>query len=125
MASTRSAASSTMSPTLACQATISASAVPSRTSGSLKTNRPNSALHDAFEGRADPLLAREVLPFEGVRIGRVPAGDPLDGRLQVIEAGLLHQRRELGAEAGGAPRLMHDHTPASLLHLRGDRLDVH
>ena len=77
----------TMSPTSTCQATISASAVPSPTSGSLKTiashAQPSITRRSAS---ADARRAREILPFEGVRIGRVPAGHALDRRLQVIEA---------------------------------------
>ena len=54
----------------------------------------------------DALRAGEIGPFVGVRVGRVPAGHALDRRLEVIEAALLDQRDELGAEAArsAAPR---------------------
>ena len=41
---------------------------------------------------ADARGPGEIVPFLRMRIGRVPAGDPLDRRLQMIEAVLLHQR---------------------------------
>src|SRR5438270_382114 len=56
--------------------------------GQLENEAPHrSGLHHPLQRRADAGLAGEVLPFEGVRIGRVPAGDALDGRLEGIEAG--------------------------------------
>ena len=74
--------------------------------------------------RADALRAREIRPFLRVRIGRVPAGDALDRRLEVIEAMLLHQRRQLGAEAAGARGFVHDHAAAGLLHRVDDGVEV-
>ena len=53
----------------------------------------SASLHRAPHRRADALRPREVRPLERVRIRRVPAGDALDRRLEVIEAVLLHQRR--------------------------------
>ena len=50
--------------------------------------------------------------------------DALDRRLEVVEAVLLHQRRQLGAEAAGARRLVHDHAAAGLLHRGDDRVEV-
>ena len=73
---------------------------------------------------ADADRAREIIPFVGVRIGRVPAGDALDRRFEMIEAMLLHQRRQFGAEAAGARRLVHDHAAAGLLDRGVDRVDV-
>jgi hypothetical protein len=96
--------SSIRSPTRTCQATISASAMPSPMSGSLK--------------------AGEIGPFQAVRIRGVEAGDALHRRFQVIEAALLHQSGEFGAEAAGARRLVDDHAAAGLLHALLDRLDV-
>ena len=64
----------------------------------------------------------EVGPLLRMRIGRVPAGDALDRRFEVVEAVLLHQRRQLGAEAAGARRLVHDHAAAGLLHRVDDRV---
>ena len=68
--------------------------------------------------------AGEVRPFLRVRIGRVPAGDALDRRFEVIEAMLLHQRRQFGAEAAGAGRLVHDDAAAGLLDRVDDRVEV-
>jgi hypothetical protein len=59
-----------------------------------------------------------------VRIGRVPPGHAHDRRFEMIEAVLLHQRRQLGAEAAGARRLVHDHAAPGLLDRRDDGLDV-
>ena len=66
----------------------------------------------------------EVVPLLGVRIGRVPAGDAGHRRLEVVEAVLLDQRGELGAEARGQRRLVHDHAAAGLLHRGDDRVEV-
>ena len=41
--------------------------------------------------------------------------------MQVEDRALRDQRRELGAEAGGARRLVHDHDAAGLRHRRQDR----
>ena len=59
-----------------------------------------------------------------MRIGRVPARDALDRRLERIEAALRHLRGELGAEARGQRRLMHDHAAAGLVHRSLDGVDV-
>ena len=56
-----------------------------------------------------PRRAGEIIPFEGVRIGRVPARDALDRRFEMIEAAFLHQGGNLRAETAEARRLMHDH----------------
>src|SRR5690606_24146879 len=63
-------------------------------------------------------------PFEGVRIGRVPAADAGDRRLEVIEAALLHQGRQFGTVAGGLRRLVDDDAAAGLLDAGLDGLDV-
>ena len=47
-----------------------------------------------------------------------------DRRLERIEAALRHLRGELGAEARGQRRLMHDDAAAGLLHRRLDGVDV-
>ena len=84
--------SSTRSPTLTCQATISASAMPSPMSGSLNSKVAISP-PSLSRARLEPLRAGEIGPFIGVRIGRVPAGDALDRRFEMIEAALLDQAR--------------------------------
>ena len=85
--------SRTRSPTLTCHSTSSASATPSPTSGSLMTcSAMLTPPSPSSSAAADARRAREVVPFLGVRIGRVPAGDALDRRLEVVEAVLLHER---------------------------------
>src|SRR5262249_7726411 len=112
MTAPRDWSSATTSPTFTCHSTSSASATPSPTSGSLMIRIPISSFHDGFERAADAVGAREILPFLGMRIGRVPPRYSEDRRLQVIEASLLHQRSQLGAEARGQRRLMdHDAAP--------------
>ena len=110
---------------MTCHSTISASATPSPTSGMQDRARahrqPSIALTSARPTRVG---AGEIVPFLGMRIGRVPAGDALDRRLERIEAALLHLRRELGAEARGQRRLVHDHAAAGLLDRGDDRVDV-
>ena len=114
--------SATTSPGFTCQATSSTSAMPSPMSGmhvmfshERRSIDVTSAAHrfagplaappgDAAGARGDHAsIARcsaatragpgKVGPFLGMRIGRVPAGDALDRRLEVVEAMLLHQRR--------------------------------
>ena len=63
---------------------------------------------------ADAAGPGEIVPFLRMRIGRVPAGDARDRRFEMVEAVLLHQRRQFGAEAGGQRRLVHDHAAAGL-----------
>ena len=101
--------SATVSPASTCQATSSTSAMPSPMSGILMTwTGHHGASITRAQRLADALRPREVRPLLRVRIRRVPAGDALDRRLEVVEAVLLHQRRQLGAEAAGARRLVHD-----------------
>src|ERR1700733_2002718 len=114
----------TRSPTLTAHSTISASATPSPTSGILIERMPTSGLHGLDERAAHARGAGEIVPFLGVRIGRVPAGDALDWRLERIEAALRHLRRELGTKARGQRRLMHDHAAAGLVHRSLDGVDV-
>ncbi len=66
----------------------------------------------------------EVIPFKCVRVRRIPTGDALDRRFELVEAILLHQRRQFGAEARGPRRFMHDDTTAGLLDRFHDRVDV-
>src|SRR5690606_29822946 len=116
--------STTTSATLTCHSPISAGATPSPTSGSFMVRTPISSLHYGLKGAAYPCRAREVVPFLRVRVGRVPTGHPDDRRLQMIETGLLDQRRQFRAEAGGQRRLVHDDTASRLLHRGLDRLQV-
>ena len=74
--------------------------------------------------RADARGPGEIVPFLRMRIGRVPAGDARDRRLEMIEAMLLHQRGEFRAEARGQRRLVDDHAAAGLLHRGDDRLEI-
>ena len=117
--------SATVSPALTCQATSSTSAMPSPRSGILMTwvwpSQASIARRSAAATRAGP---GKVGPFLRMRVGRVPAGHALDRRLQVVEAMLLHQRRQLGAEAAGARGLVHDDAAAGLLHRRDDGRQV-
>src|ERR1700741_1868877 len=102
-----------MSPGRTCQATISTSATPSPMSGVLKTNSAiGSALHHLAERRGDAGGSGEIFPLEDVRVGGVPAGDPRDRRLEVVETVLLHEGGQLGAEAAGPRRLVDDHAAA-------------
>src|SRR5690606_34703097 len=116
--------SATVSPTPTNHSTSSTSAIPSPMSGTLIACRPISGLHRAPHRRAHPPRPREVRPLLRMRIRRVPAGHPLDRRLEVVEAVLLHQRRQFGAEAAGARRLVHHHAAAGLLHRLDDRVEV-
>src|SRR5688500_4546692 len=122
--SARTWSSLTVSPGCTCQATSSTWAMPSPMSGILITCMPMSCLHRALEGGADAGRAGEVVPFLGVRIGRVPSGDAFDRRLQVIEAMLLHQGHEFGAEAAGARGLVDHHAAAGLFHRGNDGVQV-
>src|SRR5436190_2492726 len=124
MTAARSWSSNTDWPTSTCHSTSSASATPSPTSGSLMMRIPISGLHHGLECPADPGRPREIVPFLGVRIGRVPAGDAHHGCLEMVEAILLHQRTELGAEPRGQRRLMDDDASSRLLDGGGNRLEV-
>src|SRR3954447_11231024 len=124
MTAARTWSSSTDWPISTCHSTISASATPSPTSGSLTMRMPISSLHHGLEGTADTRRPGEVIPFLSVRIGRVPAGHAHDWRLEAVEATLLHERRQLGAVAAGQRRLVDDDAPPGFLDRRDDRLDV-
>src|SRR3546814_4751271 len=83
--STRCWSSSTRSPALTCQATISASATPSPTSGMLKVNFDiGSVLEEIVDCLANADRTGEIGPFEAVRIGGVETGQELEiGRAHV------------------------------------------
>src|SRR3954471_7131434 len=74
--------------------------------------------------QCDSCLAGKLLPFESVRIRRVPAGDALDGRLEIPEAFFLDAGRQLRAETAEARGLVRDHAAPGLLHGRTDRVEV-
>src|SRR5882757_6896431 len=120
----KSWSSSTDWPTSTCHSTISASATPSPTSGSLMMRVPISGLHHGLERAADAGRPGEIVPFLGVRIGRVPAGDAHDRRLEMVEAVFLHERAQLRAEARGQRRLVNDDAPPRLLDRGHDRVEV-
>src|SRR5690242_5916001 len=124
MTSTSGSSSATVAPTATCQPTTSASATPSPTSGSLNTKRPMSVLHRLAESLRDAPRTGEVVPLQRMRVGRVPAGDPDDGRLEAVEAVLLDERRELGTVPAGAGGLMDDHAASGLGDRGHDRVDV-
>src|SRR5690606_475853 len=116
--------SRTTSPTLTFHSTSSASATPSPTSGSLMTYSPMSGLHDFAQCAPDARRAGKIIPFLRMRVRRVPAGDAHDRRLQVIEAVLLDEGRELRAEAAGQRRLVHDDTTPRLPDRGCDRVEI-
>ena len=74
--------------------------------------------------RPRPVPGQEVCPFQGVRIGRVPAGHALDRRLKVVEAVFRHQCHQFCAEAAGACGLVHDDATPGLLHRFDQRAQV-
>ncbi|MCY1188063.1 hypothetical protein D9M73_291180 [compost metagenome] len=57
-------------------------------------------------------------------IRRIPTGDALDRRFQVVEAVLLHQSHQFGTETTGTGRFMHDHTATGFLHRVDDGFQV-
>src|SRR5690606_632632 len=122
--SARRPSSSTWSPTLTCQATISASAMPSPMSGKLKVKRAILRLENLVDRLADADRPGEIGPFEAVRIGGVEAGHALDRGFEVVEATLGHQRREFGAEARGAGRFVYHQATPGLFHRLFHSLDV-
>src|SRR3546814_2075061 len=66
----------------------------------------------------------EIGPLHRVRIGGVEAGDASDRGFEMVEAAFLDEGGKLGAEAGGAGRLVHDDAATGLLHRGFDGLDV-
>ena len=76
-------------------------------------------LHDPLQSRTHPGRAGEVGPLLGMGIRRIPAGNALDWRFQVVEAVLLNQCDQLGAKSAGAGGFVHDNATAGLLY-RGD-----
>src|SRR5690606_25559815 len=121
---TSGSSSRTTSPTPTSHSTISASGRPSPRSGSrnsfLSLIVATSAGRQRALGGGDDLLhARQVLHLEPEqRDMGVVAGDALDRRHQVVHGFLGQAGGDLGAEAGGARGLVHDHAAAGA----GDRL---
>src|SRR5207302_5574831 len=114
------------SPAFTSHLTISPSTTPSPMSGSLNSNW---AMSDLVIGQFAQLLQnprreREIVVFQSVREGNVPAGDARDGRLQDREAALLHQRDDLRRESRRARRFLNDGAAARLLDALHDRVDV-
>src|SRR3954462_1603277 len=101
-----------VSPAATCHETISASAMPSPTSGNLTTYSLISRRHHALQRRADTSGPREVVPLLSVGIGSVPARHALDRRFELIEAQLLHGCRQLGPEATRPCRFVDDDAPS-------------
>src|SRR2546430_156725 len=73
-------------------------------------------LHRALERFSDTRGPGKIRPLLRMRIRRVPTAHALARRCEVVEAVLLHQRGELGAEAAGARGFVHDHTASGLFH---------
>src|SRR6185503_2018446 len=107
--------SATVSPGLTSHLTISPSAMPSPTSGSLNSSAMvgfvpvGSEVGDALDRIEDAAVVGEVVVLERVRERRVEAGDAHDGRLHVLDAVLGDERADLRAEAAEARSLVHDH----------------
>src|SRR4051794_587380 len=116
--------SRTTSPTFTCHSTTSASATPSPISGSLMLQEAISRLHDGFQRSPDAGGAGEVLPLLRVWVGRIPAGNPEDGRFEMVEARLLDESREFRPVTGGQGRLVRDDAAARLSDGRFDRLSI-
>src|SRR5690606_9384298 len=77
-------------------------------------------------GRGDDLVhAGEVLHLQAEQrdVG-VVTGDALDRGDQVVHAFRGQARGDLGAEAGGLRRLVHDHATTGLRHRLGDGVEV-
>src|SRR3569833_180089 len=113
----------TVSPTLTCQRTISASARPSPRSGRLNVAMKRLVPSKVEMGRSLPCQratncvrdardARDVLKFlpEERHDGVIPR-HALDRRLQVVEAVLGHVRGNFRTDATVARRLVHDDEP--------------
>src|SRR5512133_3881416 len=124
MTSARIWSSATVSPTCTCQATSSTSAMPSPMSGILMVCVVMSGLHHALQGGTHARRTRKIRPFLGVRVGCVPTRHALDGRLQLVEAMLLDQRRKFRAQAVGARGLVHDDAAAGLFDRSHQRVQI-
>src|SRR5580692_1385221 len=120
---------STWSPGLTCQATMSASVRPSPTSGSLNSlssviTAPSVA-ERPVDGVQDAVQVRQVVILEPrwrVRSGE--AAHPEHRRLQLIEALLGHAGGDLRPEPGVDRGLVRHDAAAGLAHRGADRIDV-
>src|SRR5712692_9740575 len=114
------------SPGLTSHLTISPSTTPSPMSGSLNSNWAMSGLVGCELAQAfdDARREREVVVFQRVGEGRVPAGDAQHRRLHVSETALVHQRADLRREAARARRFLHDGAAARLAHALDHRVHV-
>src|SRR5438067_1799363 len=130
------------SPGLTSHFTISPSTTPSPMSGSLNSHRAmrssgacgllppkaGRALWPPIAQLVEPLLdawgQRQVIVLERVGEGGVPAGDAQDGRLEMIEAALLHERGDLRAETARARPLVHDGAASRLPHALRDGFQI-
>src|SRR5882724_2058486 len=124
--STSGWSSTIWSPACTSHLTISPSTTPSPMSGSLNSNWDMSGLvgFQLAQRLRDPRCERQVVVFQGVRERGVPSGDARDRRLQRGEAALLDQGADLGREATGARRFLHDGAAPGLAHAARDGLDV-
>src|SRR5882672_1466746 len=124
--STSGWSSTIWSPACTSHLTISPSTTPSPMSGSLNSNWDMSGLvgFQLAQRLRDPRCERQVVVFQGVRERGVPSGDARHRRLQRGEAALLDQGADLGREATGARRFLHDGAAPGLAHAARDGLDV-
>src|SRR5258708_11707228 len=98
--------------------------MPSPMSGTLTTWTVISRLHRPQQRLADSIRAGEISPLLRMRRRRIPTGATVDRCLEMEEAMLLHQSRELGAEAAAARGLVDDHAAAGLLDGSDDRVEI-
>src|SRR4051812_36797742 len=103
-----------VSPAATCHSTISASAMPSPTSGSFTTYSLISCRHYPLQCRAHTRGPREVVPLLRMWVRSVPTRHTLDRRLELVETQFLHGCRELGSEATRAGCLVHNDAPPGL-----------
>ena len=79
----------------------------------------------AVDGVQDPVqVGKVVLLQPRWRVRSCVAADAQHRRLQVVEAVLLHQRRELGPKTAGPRCFVRNHATAGLLDRRDDGVDV-
>src|SRR4051812_15165509 len=80
--------------------------------------------HGGAQRERHSRLARKILPFERVRVWRVPAGDALYRRLEIPETFFLDAGGEFGAEARETRGFVRDHAAPGFLDRGADRVDV-
>src|SRR4051794_24505292 len=123
--STRSWCSLTWSPTATRQATTSAVAIPSPTSGSRNSTGATSGLQRRADARQHAVDRRdvEVLDRAG-RVGGVGCRDAPDRRPERPERLLLDRRDELRPEPGAERGLVDDERPPGVRHRRAQGVHV-